>query len=154
MGDRLVGCASYTMSEFHVRNYMARRPHINQEPNAGTSTAAIMYAAPLNVILAVKPLWRISCLKIFNWSLWDFSSGSETSFKNIILLAAKPLYNYSYVITSFQNTFQSKTYFPGLRDPVFRTIHFLVARSLYIFTCYCHTRTQLDNFKENLGQIF
>ena len=31
MGDRLVGCASYTMSEFHVRNYMARRPHINQE---------------------------------------------------------------------------------------------------------------------------
>ena len=56
MGDRLVGCASYTMSEFHVRNYMARRPHINQEPNVGTSTAAIMYAAPLNVILAVKPL--------------------------------------------------------------------------------------------------
>ena len=56
MGDRLVGCASYTMSEFHVRNYMARRPHINQEPNVGTSTAAIMYAAPLKVILAVKPL--------------------------------------------------------------------------------------------------
>ena len=76
MGDRLVGCASYTMSEFHVRNYMARRPHINQEPNVGTSTAAIMYAAPLNVILAVKPLWRISCLKIFNRSLWDFSSAS------------------------------------------------------------------------------
>ena len=59
MGDRLVGCASYTMSEFHVRNYMARRPHINQEPNVGTSTAAIMYAAPLNVILAVKPLKNI-----------------------------------------------------------------------------------------------
>ena len=42
MGDRLVGCASYTMSEFHVRNYMARRPHINQEPNVGTSAVAIM----------------------------------------------------------------------------------------------------------------
>ena len=44
MGDRLVGCASYTMSEFHVRNYMARRPHINQEPNVGTSAVAIMCA--------------------------------------------------------------------------------------------------------------
>ena len=44
MGDRLVGCASYTMSEFHVRNYMARRPHINQEPNVGTSAVANMCA--------------------------------------------------------------------------------------------------------------
>ena len=34
------------MSEFHVRNYMARPPHINQEPNNEMSTAAIMYAAP------------------------------------------------------------------------------------------------------------
>ena len=33
--------------------------HINQEPNVGTSTAAIRYAAPLNVILAVKPLKNI-----------------------------------------------------------------------------------------------
>ena len=39
-----VGCASYTMSEFHVRNYMARRPHINQEPNVGTSAVANMCA--------------------------------------------------------------------------------------------------------------
>ena len=37
-----MGCASYTMSEFHVRNYVARRPHINQEPNVGTSAVAIM----------------------------------------------------------------------------------------------------------------
>ena len=59
MHDRLVGCASYTMSEFHVRNYMARRPHINQEPNVGTSTASIMYVGSSNVILVVKPLKNI-----------------------------------------------------------------------------------------------
>ena len=54
MGDRLVGCASYTTPEFHVRNLLARRPHINQESNIGTSTAAITNAAPLNVINEVS----------------------------------------------------------------------------------------------------
>ena len=49
MGDHLVGCDSYTTPEFHV----------NQEPNVGTSTAVILYAALMIVILAVKPLKNI-----------------------------------------------------------------------------------------------
>ena len=65
MGDRLVGCASYTMSEFHVRNYMARRPHINQEPNVGTSAVAIMCAELIECHTSGQtkeeyPVWKSS----------------------------------------------------------------------------------------------
>ena len=60
--DRLVGCASYTMSEFH---YMARRPHINQEPNVGTSAVAIMCAELIECHTSGQtkeeyPVWKSS----------------------------------------------------------------------------------------------
>ena len=80
MGDRLVGCASYTMSEFHVRNYMARRPHINQEPNVGTSTVAIMCAELIEChtsgqTMEEYPVWTGNLHPVFLRLLLSFYNG-------------------------------------------------------------------------------
>ena len=80
MGDRLVGCASYTMSEFHVRNYMARRPHINQEPNVGTSAVANMCAELIECHTSGQTkeeyhVWKSSKKTVFLRLLLSFYNG-------------------------------------------------------------------------------
>ena len=80
MGDRLVGCASYTMSEFHVRNYMARRPHINQEPNVGTSAVANMCAELIECHTSGQTkeeyhVWKSSKKPVFLRLLLSFYNG-------------------------------------------------------------------------------
>ena len=80
MCDSLLGCAFYTMSEFHVRNYMARRPHINQEPNVGTSAVAIMCAELIEChtsgqTMEEYPVWTGNLHPVFLRLLLSFYNG-------------------------------------------------------------------------------